>query len=261
MRDTLQGTPCWFELWTGDLDAAGGFYASVLGWKTGDSVMPDFDYRLAESEGAMVAGMMPNMAPEGAPNFWMIYISVADCDQAIVQSTELGAAVIKPAEDVPGTGRFALLTDPQGAGFGILQPEDMDAAPKAQPFDQQRAGHVSWIELMSSDPVAGFDFYAALFGWGRGDAIEMGEAGPYQMFTHGEATIGGMMGLGDAPVPNWLAYFSVDDLDLAMTRIREGGGRLQFDDPVEVPGPALIMVAQDPQGAFFALVGPKPDAA
>ena len=43
---SYHGLPCWFELGTTDQDGAAAFYGKVLGWKVGDSQMPDFDYRL-----------------------------------------------------------------------------------------------------------------------------------------------------------------------------------------------------------------------
>ena len=42
----------------------------------------------------------------------------------------------------------------------------------------------------------------------------------------------------------------------AIGRIEAGGGKLAHG-PMEVPGGAFIAVAQDPQGAWFAVVGPK----
>ena len=38
--------------------------------------------------------------------------------------------------------------------------------------------------------------------------------------------------------------------------IKEAGGSVHHG-PSEVPGPAWIAIAQDPQGAWFALVGPE----
>ena len=84
----------------------------------------------------------------------------------------------------------------------------------------------------------------------------MGEMGVYQLFRHAGAEIGGMMGLADAPFPVWLPYFGVNDAKAAMEAITAAGGAVQ-QGPFEVPGPAYIVVATDPQGAYFAVVAPK----
>jgi predicted enzyme related to lactoylglutathione lyase len=158
--------------------------------------------------------------------------------------------------DIPGTGRFAVVGDPQGAGFGILQPEPMEGGGAGPAFDQAKAGHGNWNELMSSDPGAALRFYSGLLGWQKSKSIDMGETGTYQLFAHDGTDIGGMMGLGNAPAPAWLPYFGTTGVEEAIRRIEAGGGRLAHG-PMEVPGGAFIAVAQDPQGAWFAVAGPK----
>ncbi|PWL18415.1 glyoxalase/bleomycin resistance/extradiol dioxygenase family protein [Falsochrobactrum shanghaiense] len=261
---SYQGNPCWYELGTGNLAGACDFYAKIFGWQIMDSGMEGFEYRLARSEGDMVAGMMSNAAQEGnPPPHWLIYFAVDDCDKSVAAIKAAGGKIFREPADIPGTGRFAVVADPQGAAFGLLQPDmsrmsDADrtrAEAGEGAFNQQKAGHGNWNELMSSDPDAGFDFYAGLFGWTKGEAMPMGEMGVYQLFRHKGTDIGGMMGLGDAPVPAWLPYFGVDGaVSGVVETIGSAGGKVHYG-PIEVPGPAFIAVAQDPQGAWFAVVG------
>ena len=241
----------------GSLGAAEDFYGEVLGWTRQDAGMEGFDYHLATADGDMVAGLMDMPPDAGAmPPFWMIYFAVDDADKTAADVKAAGGTVNKEPADIPGTGRFAVLADPQGAGFGILQPEPMPGqAGAGNAFDQQKAGHGNWNELMTSDPEAGFGFYSELFGWQKCQAMDMGEMGTYQLFSHDGADIGGMMGLGNSPVPAWLPYFGVNGVDAAIERITAGGKVAH--GPMEVPGGAFIAVAQDPQGAWFAVVGPK----
>lgn len=259
---SFHGTPCWYELGTSDLDAAGSFYSGVLGWSVADSGMEGMTYHLANaSDGVGVAGMMSLAGQQGAPPpNWCIYVSVDDADAAAATVTERGGTLIVPPSDIPGTGRFALCTDPQGAAFGVLQPLPMDTPPSSFAFDQSATGHGNWHELMSSDPAAAFDFYSALFGWTKGDPMDMGEMGTYQIFRDKGTDIGGMMGLGNSPVSAWLPYFGVDGVDAAIERVTSGGGTVHHG-PADVPGGAFIAVATDPQGAMFAVVGPKESSA
>ena len=37
------------------------------------------------------------------------------------KATELGGTVMRPPDDIPGVGRFAVLVDPQGGVFSILK--------------------------------------------------------------------------------------------------------------------------------------------
>jgi predicted enzyme related to lactoylglutathione lyase len=255
----VHGTPCWYELATsgGSLGAAEAFYGEVLGWTFRDSGMEGFDYHLATSDGDLVAGVMVMPADAGGmPPFWMIYFGVDDADKAAADARAAGGGVHREPAEIPGTGRFAILADPQGAGFGILEPEPMEGGGAGNAFDQQKAGHGNWHELMSTDPEGAFRFYSGLFGWEKSQAMDMGEMGTYQLFSHDGGDIGGMMGLGNAPMPAWLPYFGVKGVAPAIGRIEGAGGKLAHG-PMEVPGGAFIAVAQDPQGAWFAVVGPK----
>jgi hypothetical protein len=55
-----------------------------------------------------------------------------------------------------------------------------------------------------------------------------------------------------SPAPShWLVYFGIDDVDAAADRIGSGGATVMVP-PQDVPG-GRILVAQDPQGAVFAV--------
>lgn len=251
------GTPCWYELATGDLAGAGDFYSEALGWDVaGESAMEGFDYRLGGPSGAMVAGLMDNAMMGGAPPAWRMYFTATGVDAAVQAVTAAGGSVLQPAADIPGTGRFAVVADPQGAVFGLLQPDTSQPTPAVGAFDQSRAGHGNWHELMTTDPEAAFAFYHGLFGWETSAEVEMpGDMGTYRIFSHRGTDIGGMMGLGNAPMPTWLPYFGVDGVTEAITRI-EGGGGTTHHGPHAVPGGAHVAICTDPQGAWFAIVGP-----
>lgn len=253
----LHGTPVWFELTTRAPEASADFYNRLFGWTTTESGMEG--YHLARDGDDMVAGLMIPDAEQDIPPNWLLYIGVDSADAVAEKTAAAGGQVLMPPQDIPGTGRFAVLADPQGAVFGVLQPAPMDPPPPegSGAWNQKKSGRGNFIELMSTDPAAGLAFYADLFGWQAAEAMDMGEMGTYQLFRHGDATIGGMMGLGDAPVPCWLPYFGTDDIGSTIATIQSAGGRLHHG-PHEVPGGALIAVAQDPQGAWFAVVGPKP---
>ena len=125
---SYQGNPCWYELWTGDLDAAQAFYGAVLGWEIADAGMKDFAYLLARSGGEMVAGMMSLAEQEFAPPpNWLIYFAVDDCDRTAGEITRTGGRVMRGPADIPGTGRFAIAADPQGAVFAVVGPRNRAA--------------------------------------------------------------------------------------------------------------------------------------
>jgi len=60
----------------------------------------------------------------------------------------------------------------------------------------------------------------------------------------------------DDPVPHWLHYFRVANLDVAFAQVKAGGATITRE-PHEVPGGDWTFTGIDPQGAHFALVGQK----
>lgn len=118
------GSLCWNELMTTDTNKAGDFYTGLFGWGKDVQSFGPMEYTMFTNEGRPTAGMLkitPEMGP--IPPNWLIYFAVDDCDATVQKASELGANVMKPADDIPGIGRFAILTDPQGAAFAIIKLE------------------------------------------------------------------------------------------------------------------------------------------
>jgi uncharacterized protein len=59
--------------------------------------------------------------PAGMPSYWMPYFQVADCDATTEKARGLGADVMVPPNDIPNTGRFSIIRDPQGAMFAAFR--------------------------------------------------------------------------------------------------------------------------------------------
>lgn len=119
----------WNELGTRDADSPQAFYKQVFGWDCDPQEMPDGrTYCTWMLNGDIVGGMfeMPDEIPAEIPPHWMAYFAVADCDATVAKAQELGGAVQMQPIDIP-PGRFAVLTDPQGAAFSVIalaeQPE------------------------------------------------------------------------------------------------------------------------------------------
>lgn len=248
----------WYELMTTDSDAAAKFYADVVGWKAAKSPMPDMDYVLFNAGPDQVAGAFTLSAEAkagGAPVGWVGYVGVANADQAAKELRAAGGAVHREPSDIPGVGRFAMVADPQGAAFALFQPARGD---DASPADIAKPGHVGWHDLYARDGAAIFDFYGKLFGWVKGDAMEMGPAGKYQIFgSAADHMMGGMMTKpAQMPAPARLFYVNVPSIEKAVPKIKAGSGQV-LNGPIEVPGGQWVVQCLDPQGANFALVGGK----
>jgi predicted enzyme related to lactoylglutathione lyase len=250
----------WYELMTTDTASARLFYGSVVGWGTRDASQPGMTYTLFTVGESPVAGLMdlPEQARQmGSPPSWLGYISVADVDAAAAKAVSLGGAVHVQPADIPQVGRFAVLSDPQKCVITLFSPLPMPSPP--QDPAPGTPGYVGWHELCATDWQKAFEFYAAMFGWQKGEPVDMGEMGTYQLFTTAGRSmpIGGMFNKPPSmPTPFWLFYFNVDDIDAALARVQSGGGKL-LNGPMQVPGGDWIVQCLDPQGAMFALLGKR----
>ncbi len=112
---------CWNELHTDETEAAKRFYSEVFGWQATAQPMPVGEYTTFGRDGgddfAGLAGLMGAPAPH-----WLTYIAVDDCDATVAKAKELGGTALTGPEDIPGTGRFAVLQDSERATFAVLQP-------------------------------------------------------------------------------------------------------------------------------------------
>lgn len=248
-----QGRFIWYELMTTDMEAAKAFYGKVMGWGAQDASAPDMPYTLFIVGRASIAGMM-NL-PEDAGKIgeapgWIGFIAVDDVDATAARVKELGGAVYVPPTEIPNVSRFSVVADPQMAMFVVvkwLRPRhDQLAALNAR-------GRVGWHELLAADCEKASAFYRELFGWQTADAGVDG----YRLLSVGGETIGGIYTKAPTvPIPFWLFYFNVGDIDAAAKRVKGAGGEI-LNGPTKVPDGSWILSCADPQGAIFALVGKR----
>ena len=258
MSDDNNGNYIWHELLTTDPEAAKAFYTKVVGWGTTLWENGDNSYLMWTVGEQPVGGVMklPDEAlAEGARPHWLPYVQVGDVDATVERATGLGARTYVSPSDIPTVGRFAVLADPQGATFAVFRPaEDMpaqDGPPKH--------GQFTWHELGTTDYAAAIGFYSELFGWVKGETMDMGEGAIYQMYGRGAAPLGGMFNKPpEMPgPPMWMVYAHVPDVDTLADTIKAEGGQILVG-PMDVPGGDRIIQLMDPQGAAIAIHSPKP---
>jgi predicted enzyme related to lactoylglutathione lyase len=250
------GTPTWLDIGVPDLDRAKTFYGELFGWRFEDTGPEGGHYNLCTLRGEPVAGMMTN--PEDQPDvyWWGVYFAADDCDGFVKRVTDAGGEVVAPAMDVMDQGRMAIVRDPRGGQFGLWQGR---THPGSRIVNDP--GSFVWNELVTPDSAAAGEFYKAVFGY------EL-EAVPGMDYTAlkraGDGRyIGGILGGseivlgGGGPVSSWTTYFSVDDADEAVRKVRAGGGTVD-SEPQDSPYGRSAAV-RDPFGVPFHVMKPAPD--
>jgi predicted enzyme related to lactoylglutathione lyase len=243
------GTFSWTDLSTTDQDGAKAFYTGLFGWDVEDNPVDENTvYSMMMVDGKPVAAISPQPAQQreaGVPPLWNSYITVEDADATAARAQELGATVHAPPFDVMDVGRMAVVADPQGAFFEIWQPKAHIGAGLVNGH-----GLMCWNELHTPDVEGATKFYTDLFGWGT-ESLDMGGA-PYTVVNVGGHGNGGIMPPQMGEPPSWLVYFGTDDIDASLAKISELGGNV-LAPAMEIMDGNKIAVAQDPQGAAFAL--------
>jgi uncharacterized protein len=252
------GTICWVDLATTDQQAASGFYTRPFGGETFDLPMPGGPgvYRFFRQGGrdvAAVGQLPPEMAAQGVPSAWNVWVA-GDADQAAERARAAGGAVAMPPMDMGPSGRMTMLTDPGDAVVGVWQAgEHRGAGVVGEP------GAMTWWEVNTRAFEACTRFYGQVFGWTTQDLPDKNVN--YVTWHLGETMVGGMLEMtqqwGDIPA-HWMAYFAVGDPDEVAERAAEFGGEVS-QPPIDTPY-GRMAVLRDPTGAGFSIIKPTQPA-
>jgi uncharacterized protein len=265
----MPGVPCWIDTSQPDPDAALAFYGGLFGWEFED-VMPDDPagkYFIGRIRGGDVAAV--GSIPEGLPPvaMWNTYVSVASADEAASKVRDAGGAVVMEPFDIPGSGRMAVFTDPEGAAFCVWEAREHKGARIVNEH-----GSLNFNGLNTRDVEGAKSFYGSVFGWGTlalpaGEMWTLPGYGDYLERDNPDlrkqvAEMGGPEGFVDVvasinPIPDdqpdtpahWSVTFAVDDADATATKVPELGGTVVVP-PFDAPWVRMTIVS-DPQGASF----------
>ncbi len=245
----------WHDLMTKDAKTAQQFYGSLFDWQIDAVPMGEHTYHMITCGPGPIGGIVEE--PNIPAAHWMPYVAVENVDEAAKKVTELGGKVCVPPTDIPATGRFSVIEDPQGAYLSIYtgNPESQGADP-----DFPVPGRVCWNEVYTPDPDGGQDFYSGLFGW-EAQKKDMGEAGMYHVQMLGDKQAGGLMKHPMPGVPPcWVVYFFVEDLQAATNKAKELGANAMMES-IPIPEVGSFSMLTDPTGAMFSLFAAAPGLA
>jgi len=115
------GMFCWDELMTNDVEKAKAFYAELFGWTSETHAAGGGEYHVLNQGERQIGGIM--QIAEGAPHppMWMPYVATDDVRAGCEKAKSLGATIYVEPQEIPGTGRFCVFGDPQGASIALFQ--------------------------------------------------------------------------------------------------------------------------------------------
>jgi len=239
----------WHDLMTTDAAKSAALYAALFGWDIQARDVMGHTYREIHVGPGPIGGLIEE---KNIPaSHWMPYVAVDDVDATAEKITAHGGSVCVPPTDIPGTGRFSVVGDPQGAYFSIYRGEDGKHG--AEP-DLLVHGRPCWNEALVADDAAAQAFYTAVFGW-QDAPKDLGPMGTYHRQLLGDVQVGGLMKNPMNGAPScWLVYFHAADLTATTQQAKDLGATALVENEA-VPDVGSFSMLQDPLGAVFALFG------
>jgi uncharacterized protein len=241
-----QGAPTWIDLASSDVERSKDFYGTVFGW-TFESAGPDYGgYVNAFKDGRPVAGLMRNDPQWNAPDGWSTYFHTADIKATLARAIGAGAITcVEPVEpmEVKDKGYMAMLTDPNGAMFGLWQPTGH------QGFEiVNEAGAPTYFQLTTRDYAKALDFYRQVFGWQIETVSDTNQFRYSTAIFDGDPLLGVM---AEDVAPNWFFFLGADEVDKTVQLVVDNGGSV-IRGAEDTPYGRLAAVA-DATGAGFNL--------
>jgi predicted enzyme related to lactoylglutathione lyase len=120
------GAFIWSEINTRDPEAAKAFYGDVFDWSFEDEEFEGAGtYTTVRVGGKSVGGLIDitDRVPAEIPAHWLVYFAVEDAAATVEQAKNSGGNVAVGPQDIAKVGRIAVLTDPWGAFFAVIQPD------------------------------------------------------------------------------------------------------------------------------------------
>ena len=241
------GKLVWTDLLTAVVVKAKTCYERVFAWEF--EFNEDSSYAYGRLDGAPVAAIALYEDDDTIANkgLWLTSIAVNDVDAAVDRVVTQGGEVVEGPAELPGRGRYSLVTDNRGAAVMLL---------RAQGGDPEESTSVSnswaWVELWTDDVTASVQFYEQVLGYRS--LIVMGSTGTaVHILGRDQQPRASILASPFKDVEtNWLPYLLVDDVNATIHKVAENGGTILLP-PQQGGLNNDVAIVSDPTGGVFAL--------
>ena len=247
---SLPGKFVWADLATPGISNQNAFYNYVFDWEYQSVGQTADDYVLILNDGQPIGGMFSYVPPSGAEDgaTWIALMATAGLDTTISAARQAGGSVEVAATRAPGRGRHALLRDPGGALFGLLESSSGDP-----PDTEVPVGAFIWFDLFAREPEAMLPFYQALAPYSAEANSIAGVTERTVLSAHGMVRAGIVPVDEEANRAAWVPYVRVQDVAATMEKVVAGGGfAIVPPDEQLLDGNLAIFV--DPNGGVMGIV-------
>jgi predicted enzyme related to lactoylglutathione lyase len=222
MNGYPEGSVCWVDLGTPDIETSAAFYAELFGWTITETNTPG--YRVCAVRRLLVAGLGPAEDP-GTP-YWTTNISVDDIQATATSFEKSGADIVVPPAAVGQLGHAAVTRDPVGTPVSLWQPGRHCGMALTQ-----EPGTFAGIRLLTDQPERAASFYQDALGWSSDPGL-----------TEFRLPDGSSAPISSGSQPLWLVAFGSNQPEIDAARALDLGATREGH-----------LVLRDPTGALFSL--------
>ena len=249
------GRVVWHDLLTEDAAVTKHFYSELFDWQFEPITVAlgfgkSLNYSIISNKGVPIAGMVDASQFDNSQNQsqWVSIISTADIEQSVSVLQASGGLLQGGPIDLGARGQLAVVADPQGALFALLQTRDGDPAERAP-----RVGDFLWNELWTGNTGQAESFYQALFNYQTANRAVSGGASYRYMSSKNDSGIDvPRMAIRSNPItdlgPTWVSYVRVVSPQAIVDQVEALGGRVLLAPQVNDVGGTLAIIS-DPSGA------------
>ena len=249
------GKIVWHDLLTNTPAESRKFYGELFGW---EFEKPGIDlgfgdessYMLIRHNGKLIGGMIDTNALRKQNNIsqWVTMMSVDNIESAAAAIEESGGKVLTAPTELKSRGMLAIVEDPTGALFALIQSANGD------PADQEPVENVFfWDELWTNDVEQASNFYHHVVGYKREDhPIEDTDRNYHVLKIDDKPRAGIMSNPFEGERPVWVNYIRVADPAVITAQVESLGGHILVESQPRDIGGKVAFIA-GPSGAGIAL--------
>jgi len=251
---SLPGKIIWHELITDTPAESEAFYSELFGWEfesigIGFGSVASENYKLIRHKGRLIGGLIDQNQLDTDEDIsqWVVLMSTDDIDRAVGIVAADGGTVFTPPTVLADRGKIAVVADPQGALFALLETKDGD------PLDREpQLFEFLWNELWTDDAVAATAFYRRLVGYDL-EEESITDSYSYQFLSvDGVPRAGILTNPIDDLAPLWSTYVRVEDPEAITARVEALGGRVLLPVRERQIGGKVALIA-GPSGAGIVI--------
>jgi len=251
---TLPGKIIWHDLITDTPAESEAFYSELFGWEfesigIGFGSVASANYKLIRQNGRLIGGLINQNQLDSDEDIsqWVVLMSTDDIKRAVGIVADGGGTVFTPPTVLADRGQIAVVADPQGALFALLQTKDGD------PLDRDpELFDFLWNELWTDDAAAAVTFYQRLVGYDLEEEV-VTNIESYQYLSKDGVPRAGILSspIDDLP-PLWSTYVRVEDPAAITARVEALGGRILLPAQERSLGGQVALIA-GPSGAGIVI--------